>query len=66
LNIILYTTHCPRCTVLKKKLEQKNIEFIEVDDVDKMLAIGMMAAPMLSVNGNLYDFPQAINWINSK
>lgn len=66
MNIILYTTHCPKCTVLKKKLEQKNISFLENDNIDQMMAIGMMSAPMLSVNGNLYNFPQAIEWVNAQ
>lgn len=66
MNIILYTTHCPKCTVLKKKLEQKNISFLENDNINQMMAIGMMSAPMLSVNGNLYNFPQAIEWVNAQ
>ena len=34
--IILYTTGCPRCHVLETKLKQKNIEYVECNDVEEM------------------------------
>ena len=64
MEIILYTNHCPRCNVLKKKLEQKNIEYSEVTSVDDMLSLGIKAVPILSINGELMDFTKAIQWIN--
>lgn len=66
MNIILYTTHCPQCNVLTKKLEQKNIEFNIVDDVNVMLSLGISAAPALSVDdGEIMNFKQAVAWLNS-
>ena len=35
---VLYTTGCPRCEVLKKKLEQKHIQFESVTNIDYMIA----------------------------
>ena len=64
--IILYTTHCPRCKVLATKLAQKNIEYVENEDVDYMESIGIMSVPMLEVDGQLLDFVTANNWINNK
>lgn len=64
--ITLYTTHCPRCKVLATKLAQKNIEYVENEDVDYMESIGIMSVPMLEVDGQLLDFVTANNWINSK
>ena len=65
-KVILYTTNCPKCKVLEKKLEDKNIDFEIVDNVDKVLEIadkfGIMSAPILSVDGNIMEFNKAINW----
>lgn len=64
MDIILYTTHCPRCKVLETKLKQKNIEYAECADVDEMLNLGIKTAPYLSVNSELLDFGAAVKWLN--
>ena len=61
---ILYTTHCPKCNVLKKKLESKNIEFEICEDVDLMLSKDIQQAPYLEVDNELMDFSKAIKWVN--
>jgi len=33
-KLTLYSTGCPQCRILKKKLEEKNIKFMEVNDID--------------------------------
>ena len=33
MDIILYSTGCPKCKILKKKLEDKNIDYVESDDI---------------------------------
>lgn len=65
MQVILYTTHCPRCKVLETKLKQKNIQYIECMDIDTMLGLGIKTAPMLMVDSELLDFSDAIKWINS-
>ena len=62
--MILYSTGCPKCEVLKQKLKEKNILFDEVTDVDIMIKKGMMFAPMLEIDGKELDFKQAIQFIN--
>lgn len=32
-KIILYTNHCPRCAILEKKLQEKNIAYETFTDV---------------------------------
>lgn len=63
---VLYSTGCPKCKVLKMKLEQKGIEYEENNSVDEMIALGMMSAPALSVDGKLMDFKEANDWINAQ
>lgn len=65
-KIILYSTHCPKCKILEKKLSSKNINYEEVDDVDKMLNMGIKEAPMLSVDNALYGFSDAVRWVNCR
>jgi len=66
MNVIFYTTDCPKCKVLKAKLQQAGIEFTEEHDVDVMLMKGLKAAPALEVNGHLFDFKLAIAWIGGQ
>ena len=47
MNVILYTTHCPKCLVLEKKLTSKNIEFEEITDNELMLKKGFTIVPVL-------------------
>ena len=61
----LYTTHCPKCMVLKKKLDQKNISYEESNELDVLVKYGIQSVPVLDVNGELLLFDKAIEYINS-
>lgn len=65
MNVVLYSTGCPRCKILKSKLDKKGVTYSVVDDVDKMLNIGMTVVPVLEVDGVRMSFKEAINWINN-
>ena len=66
MTIILYSTHCPRCNVLEKKLKQKNISYEEVNNIGIMKEKGYMSVPVLEVDGMSMDFKIANDWINSQ
>lgn len=66
MNVVLYSTHCPKCNVLEKKLKQKNIEFEEVNEIKKIKAKGYFSVPVLEVNGESMQFEVANNWINEQ
>ena len=66
MNVILYSTHCPKCKVLGMKLKQKNINFEENTDVDAMIEKGFKSAPILEVDGVIYDFKEAVDWIGEQ
>lgn len=65
LKVILYSTHCPKCEILKKKLTEKNVDFTEVNDTEVMLEKGFMSAPMLEVGDEIMPFSNANRWINN-
>lgn len=49
MKVILYSTGCPKCNVLKKKLSEKDITYEEFTSVDDMLSMGIKEVPMLGV-----------------
>ena len=63
----MYTTHCPKCNVMERKLKEANIEFEEIDDNAKVLevatSLGFTMAPLLEVDGSVMDFKDGIEWI---
>lgn len=65
-NIILYSTHCPLCMVLEKKLKEKNIEYVEINDINEMSKLGFTSVPVLKVNDEYMNFFNAKKWIEEK
>ena len=58
--ITLYSTGCPKCELLKRRLEKDGIAFDVSDDIDKLIEMGFMNAPILQVNDNYYEFSDAM------
>ena len=65
MEVIFYTTHCPQCSILAKKLEQRNIQYTTVDDIETMKELGITSVPVLSVGGVLMNFRNAVDFVNS-
>lgn len=63
---ILYSTGCPRCKVLEKKLESKGVAYEKNNSVDEMLELGISEVPVLNVYGQLLNFSEAIEWVNNQ
>lgn len=64
--ITIYTTEtCPRCKILKMKLDSKNIEYEENYDIDKLAEMNVMSVPQLVIDDKMMDFGEAISWVNS-
>ena len=65
-NVILYEHGCPRCKVLKMKLDQKGVQYTTVNDVEEMKAKGFQEAPKLEVDGVVMDFKEAVEWLKGQ
>lgn len=63
MRIVLYSNNCPRCKVLKTKLEQNNIEFKENNDIELMTQKGFTTVPVLEIDDVVYGFKEAVEWI---
>ena len=66
MNVILYSTGCPKCNILKKKLEDAQIDYKVIEDVDVMVSKGLKEVPWLEVDGNLMNFVDSSKWINER
>ena len=66
MNVVLYSTHCPKCKVLSSKLNQKNISYEEINDVELMAHKGFITVPQLEVDGVVYNFKEAVEWIGAQ
>lgn len=65
-NVILYEHGCPRCKVLKSKLDQKGIRYLDITDIELMQAKGFEEAPKLEVNGVIMGFKEAVDWVKEQ
>lgn len=66
MDITLYSTHCPKCMVLEKKLQMAGIDYKLVEDADLMIEKGFASAPILEVDGEPMVFMDAVNWVNGR
>lgn len=64
MEVVLFSTGCPKCKVLERKLEDKGIVYTENNNTDDMKERGFTSVPILSVNGQLLNFYDANKWIN--
>lgn len=64
--VTLFSTGCPKCNVLKQKLDTKGVQYDISSDIDKIMELGFMAAPILDVDGNYMEFSEAIKWVNAQ
>ena len=68
MNVVLYTIECPKCVILEKKLEAKNIKFLRVSDEETIRAKGFSDSsfPILEVDGVVMGYKTAIQWANNQ
>lgn len=64
--VTFYTTHCPQCKVLQKKLDAMGIRYKENTNIDDMLDLGIKSAPALGVEGKILGFKDAVKWVNEQ
>jgi glutaredoxin len=61
----LFSTNCPQCKVLEKKLEQKGLSFEITNDIQELIDLGIKRAPILKTDDGQYlDFSNAIKYVN--
>lgn len=66
MEVILYSTGCPQCNILKEILQKKNIIFQIEDNVEKMKELGFSSLPMLSIDNKILNFKEAFNFLKNE
>ena len=64
--ITLYTTNCPRCKVLKAKLDSENIDYEVVEGEEPIREKGFVTTPLLEVDDKVLTFAEAMQWVNTR
>ena len=64
-KITLYSTGCPMCTVLEKKMKAKKIAYEVCSDTTEMTKMGFNRVPVLKVGDAVFYFEDAVKYINS-
>jgi len=63
--MVLYSTGCPRCKVLKMKMEKKGLNFEVSTDIQNLIDKGFQTAPALELDdGKILTFEQAVKYVN--
>ena len=61
----LYTMDdCIYCTMLKTRLNHEKIQYEEIKDSAVITEKGFLTVPQLEINENIFDFNQAIAFLN--
>lgn len=69
MGIVVYGNGCPKCNILIKKLDEKDIIYSKVDDIDEIIKVGkennISSMPITLWNKEVLDFKSAIEKINN-
>ena len=71
-DVTIYSTGCPKCRVIEKKLKQAGVNFFIVDckedpsAIDMLVEKGFRQMPVLQVKEEYLNFMQANKWIGEK
>lgn len=62
----LYSTGCPKCNVLKKKLDNANIVYNlnTTFNVEELITQGYDEVPLLKIDDKILRFSEAVDWVN--
>lgn len=66
MNVVLFSTECPKCIALRKKLDAAGVTYDVCNDVDKMIEMGFTTVPALEVDGKIMNYVEAIKWIKGR
>lgn len=65
-RMILYTTGCPKCRILEKKLTDKGLDFDKCEDTAKMAGLGISSVPALKLDdGRMLGYFEAVKYVNA-
>ena len=61
---VFSSSTCPKCKVLKMKLDKAGIEYTVNENMDDAIALGLKSFPYIQFeDGTLLDFGASIAWV---
>lgn len=65
--IVYSSSTCPKCKVLKMKLDKAGVKYTVNENVEDMEMLGIKSIPYLQLdNGTLLDFAEAVKYANAQ
>lgn len=61
--LTLYTNNCPKCKILKKKLDDAGLDYTISENMDEVAEMGFKTVPVLVKKMN---FSEAVQWLAKK
>lgn len=58
--ITLYSTGCPKCNILERRLTNDKINFTISYDINKLIEMGFQNAPILQINDQFIEYGEAM------
>lgn len=63
MELILYSTGCPKCRMLEAALKKKDASYEKCEDVQAMIDMGLSEAPVLKVDGKVLSYNDAMKFV---
>ena len=65
--IVYSSSTCPKCKVLKMKLDKAGVKYTVNENIEDMEILGIKSIPYLQLdNGTLLDFAEAVKYANAQ
>lgn len=61
----LFSNNCPKCIILKSKLDDKGLEYEKSDNMQELIDLGFKTVPVLEVDGEYMEFSKAVQYVNN-
>lgn len=66
MDITLYSTGCPQCIMVEKKLKDKGINYKLVSNKEAIMSLGFTKVPIINIDGEfISDILKINNFINN-
>lgn len=70
MEVIFYSSHCPKCKVLEQLMNKKNIDYKMIDNEEIYLPIAdaneIMSMPFAEIDGKILNTKELQAYINNK
>lgn len=62
-RIILYSTDCTRCKIIKHILDAHDVPYTEITDKQVMINKDFDSVPVMEVDGKIMDYSGILTWL---